>query len=390
MKYIIFIFSFDFRYQLMIKLKKLCELKRLASFDFIDFAVPIIDLLCPIKYSPNGKYDNRYFFKCIIEFLETQVNWQKYKGAKELSIKGNKEISVKGTYLNEIHNKYVKYGVYDQIHKQITILYLKTDRESKLKFQMEDSSFVANKGGSVKNNNHLLSEKEKDDNKKLVQENKKIKKLNKKIKKQNKKSNKENKKIRKQNKKRKEQNKKPKKKFKKIPLNKEKKENTFVNFNRYNGRKKYINLSTIGDTYGSPLQKSIHSAKDADSLTLIRNVNNLPSCINTLKNSKVNRYKQYFLADAGYDTIKNKKFLISKGYIPIIKYNRRNTKDKNKIKQNKFNEKEKEIYKIRGTIERFYSWIKNYPVINQNYQKTIESYNGLFSLCCALRVSKRV
>ena len=42
--------------------------------------------------------------------------------------------------------------------------------------------------------------------------------------------------------------------------------------------------------------------------TLIKNVNNIPYNLNTLKNSKINRYKQYFLADSGYDKIKNKKF----------------------------------------------------------------------------------
>ena len=137
--------------------------------------------------------------------------------------------------------------------------------------------------------------------------------------------------------------------------------------------------------------------------------------MNKKNNSKINRYKpcpksycrrqqdlrqvrhsakaealQYLLADAAYDTDKNKKFLINKGYIPVIRYNKRNTKDKKKIKQNTMKGKYKLIYKNRRIIESFFAWIKNYPVINQNYQKTIPSYDGLFSLACSLIISKRI
>jgi hypothetical protein len=112
--------------------------------------------------------------------------------------------------------------------------------------------------------------------------------------------------------------------------------------------------------------------------------------LNTLKNSKINRYKQYFLGDPGYDTKKNKQFLVNKGYIPVIKYNKRNTRNKKIIANNELKGKKKLIYKNRRTIESFFSWVKNYPVINQNYQKTIKSYDGLFSLACSLIISKRI
>ena len=49
-----------------------------------------------------------------------------------------------------------------------------------------------------------------------------------------------------------------------------------------------------------------------------------------------NRYKQYLLADSGYDSKENHNFLIKKGYTPIIIQNKRNIKNKNLIrKQNK-------------------------------------------------------
>ena len=127
-------------------MKNLKELKKLKNFNLIDFAVPIIDHICPIGESPNGTYDNRYFLICLLDFIDRGVYWTKYTGTTDYPIKGK--------YLNEIHNKYQKNGVYDEIERQLKNKYLKTDRESKLKIQIIDSSFIANKQGSIKNNNH--------------------------------------------------------------------------------------------------------------------------------------------------------------------------------------------------------------------------------------------
>ena len=110
-----------------IKLKKLSKLKKIKNFNLIDFATPVADYFCPIKYSPNGRFDNRYFLICLIDFVESGTSWRKYKGTHSHPIKGK--------YLNEIHNKYVKYHVYDEINKEIVKKYLKTDRENKLKYQ---------------------------------------------------------------------------------------------------------------------------------------------------------------------------------------------------------------------------------------------------------------
>lgn len=244
-------------------IKKLHELKKILNFDLINFAVPIINFFCPIHYSPNNKYDNKYLFICLVDFLQTSSSWNKYRGTKEYPINGK--------YLNQIHNKYVKNGIYDEIEKQLLNKYLKTNRESKLKYQTIDSSFIQNKQGSVKNNDHLLSIKEKNDNEK----------------------------IRKYN--------------KKVPKNKRKKKRTFIGYNRYNGRKKYFKISIITDSYGVPLQKSIASCKESDVSTVHKNVDNLPKNINTLVNSKHNRYKQYFLADSGYHSKRNLFFLRKRG-----------------------------------------------------------------------------
>ena len=51
---------------------------------------------------------------------------------------------------------------------------------------------------------------------------------------------------------------------------------------------------------GTPLVTKVVSSKESDTLGLIKTVNEIPIELNTLNNSKINRYKKNFLADAGY------------------------------------------------------------------------------------------
>ena len=253
------------------------------NFDFISFAVRIIDLSIPIKSSPNQKYDHRYFLTCLIDFVKTSHSWNKFKGSLEFPINGK--------YLNQIHNKYIKHDVYNEINRQLLNKYLKESKELKLKYQIIDSSFIPNKGGSLKTNNYLLSES-------IKSKNINIRKLN-----------------------------------KTLPKNKRKREESFIDFNKYNGRKRYFKVSTLTDSYGIPLTTTIISSKQSDNISLEETINNIQININTLRNSKINRYKQYLLADAGYCSNKNKSFLTNRGYNPIISYNKRNCKNKEIIKK---------------------------------------------------------
>jgi IS5 family transposase len=321
------------------QIKKFCKLKKLKKFNFIDFAVPIIDSICPFNNTPNAKYSNRYFIICIVDFIDKHVSWSKYRGTHEYPINGK--------YLNQIHLRYCREGVYDSILASLTEKYLKYDRESKLKIQSADSSFIANKQGTS-DNSYLLSDEEKQKNNKIRQEN-------------------EN----------------------KHPRDWEK-ESEFIDHNRYNGRKKYFKKDIVVDTYGYIFVHNTSSAKRHDSKSLNEVVDKLPDNFNTLRNSKVNRYKQIFLADTGYDSLKNRQYLESKGYLPLISRNRRNTRNKELLQANKMTPKEKQYYKYRIKVEHSFAWLKSRPIINQNYQKTITSYNGLFSLACCLINSKKI
>jgi hypothetical protein len=129
------------------------------NFNLIDFAVPIIDVVMPIKYSPAQKYDTRYIFTCLIDYFKKGGPWTSYVGLENYP-----NDPIKGKYLGEYHRKYVDNGVYDELNRQILNLYLSKGREEKLKYQSIDSSFIANKGGSIEKNNYLLNEKVKDKN----------------------------------------------------------------------------------------------------------------------------------------------------------------------------------------------------------------------------------
>lgn len=62
----------------------------------------------------------------------------------------------------------------------------------------------------------------------------------------------------------------------------------FSNF--LNGRKKYIKISSIVDSKGAPLSNVIVSSKQSDSISVNETINGIPINLNTLRNSKVNRY----------------------------------------------------------------------------------------------------
>jgi len=162
----------------------------------------------------------------------------------------------------------------------------------------------------------------------------------------------------------------------------------FITNNRYNGRKKYLKISHLVDSKGVVLGSHIIPGNCSDCKSVDSTINNINVNINTLKCSNNNKHKQYLLADSGYDTKEIHKSLIDKGYTPIIKPNKRNTKDENK--KRKLTVKQEKIYKKRQVVESSFAWTKSYAVINQNYEKTVESYNGLLILANSIILSKKI
>jgi len=129
-----------------------------------------------------------------------------------------------------------------------------------------------------------------------------------------------------------------------------------------------------GNKYDSPLLPNV--------------VNNCVIDCKTKKYQNHNRYKQYILADSGYDSKNNHSLLKNKGYTPIIIQNKRNIKNKKLIR--KFNVKQKKIYNKRIIVENYHSWLKKFSKIKSLHERKIESYMGLLFLSISIIINRRI
>ena len=84
------------------------------------------------------------------------------------------------------------------------------------------------------------------------------------------------------------------------------------------------------------------------------------------------------MADAGYDSIKLRNKLNDIFYKSIIPFNKRNTKDKNKIKT--LTDEEKKLYKSRITIENTFLKIKKNRRLEIVYEKISKNFLSLIYL----------
>jgi hypothetical protein len=314
-------------------IEKKTKRNRIKKFDFLTEIVNVANKIYP-RTSPNIKYTHRELLTCLIHFATTHISWNKYIGMPEIKISGK--------YLNSVHLKYIEKGVlaepprklatccqllevYTAINEKLIEIYLKNNKCAKLKHQSMDSSFIANKKG-VYNPSNKKNTREYDN----------------------------------------------------MPL---------IKNNRYNGRKKYIKVSHLVDSNGVVLSSFIFPGTTSDFKSVEGTFKKLNINLNTKKYSKNNKYKQYFLADSGYDSKKINEFVKELGYTPIIKPNNRNRKKRPKRKLTKSQLKH---YKNRQIVESSFAWLKEYAIANQIYEKTISSYNGLLQLINSIILSKKI
>ena len=161
-------------------------------------------------------------------------------------------------------------------------------------------------------------------------------------------------------------------------INKQGKE--LIDFGHKGGKKRITNVSLICDSFGAPLAVHQFNGSRNDSTTIKETLNKIPINLKTEEASENNKHKRYFLADSGYCSIENRKMLNKRKYVPLIWYNKRNTKNAKILNKKKFNKTEQEIYKKRRIVESTFSWIKKFPKINCLYEKTSSSFTGLLFL----------
>ena len=139
--------------------------------------------------------------------------------------------------------------------------------------------------------------------------------------------------------------------------------------NKYMKNKHCNKVSIITDSKFIPIDIQIFKGNLNDSNILQQQFTNIDTFMNNTK---------YFICDKGYCSSKIRNILTNKNIIPIIPYNKRNTKDKNKIIKLTKNQKEK--YKKRIKIEHIFSNLKSNHKIQNRYEKYINNYEGLLYL----------
>jgi hypothetical protein len=135
-------------------------------------------------------------------------------------------------------------------------------------------------------------------------------------------------------------------------------------------KNKYCNkLSLIVDNKFIPIDIKIYKGNINDSNVLQRQVKYIKKYMNHIN---------YFICDKGYCSSIIRNIFKNNNITPIIPFNNRNTKNKNKIK--KLTQTEKDKYKRRIKIEHIFGNLKILNKFGVRYEKYIKNYEGLIYL----------
>ena len=94
------------------------------------------------------------------------------------------------------------------------------------------------------------------------------------------------------------------------------------------------------------------------------------------------------LMDGGYDSLVNLLLLSDKGYNVIS-----GTKANKNFKiseDEQINEEIIKLYKCRGIVENYFARMKQYRILRNQFEKTMESYTGLYMFSNCLSLYKKL
>lgn len=132
-----------------------------------------------------------------------------------------------------------------------------------------------------------------------------------------------------------------------------------------------MKLSLITNEKGIPLNIDLFKGN-------LNDINIFNKQLDKLDTKLLNNKSTIFMADAGYDSIKLRKRLNDIFYKLIIPFNKRNTKDENKIKT--LTNEEKKLYKSRIAIENTFLKIKKNRRLEIVYEKKYKNFWSLIYL----------
>ena len=122
--------------------------------------------------------------------------------------------------------------------------------------------------------------------------------------------------------------------------------------NKFYKNKNGVKLSIICDSIGIPNSIVFKPGSVNDSIIRLEYLNKL---FTIAKNYSPNK-QSIIMGDKGYDTQKFRQKCKENNLRPLIDYNKRNTKNKDKIK--KLSNKEKFLYNKRIKVENCFSWCR--------------------------------
>ena len=143
-----------------------------------------------------------------------------------------------------------------------------------------------------------------------------------------------------------------------------------IGLNRFYYKKKGNKISVITDSNKQILDIAIYKGGKNDGKILENQINRN----NILIDKSYDKYKKYFLCDAGYDSKQIHNKLRSLNFVQLIAQNKRGIKNKNLIRR--FTKREYKIYCKRSKVEHVISRLKQLRRINNRYDQLISTYEG--------------
>lgn len=116
---------------------------------------------------------------------------------------------------------------------------------------------------------------------------------------------------------------------------------------------------------GMPIKVMIANGSSNDSKIFKEQLNEPYLCDQSI----VDQNKKYYIADSLYDGKENINALKENNFIPLIKNNPKNTKNKALLKKKRMTAKQFKIYKKRFNIEVFNGLVKSYRRIQTRYDR---------------------
>jgi len=156
-----------------------------------------------------------------------------------------------------------------------------------------------------------------------------------------------------------------------------------VGYNPQLLKHKTSKISYITTKKGIPINVLITSGSNNDSKILFDQLS-----INNINFNKNN--KNILLCDKGYDSDKIRKLLKTNNFGKLLcPHNKRNTKDKNKLKKLKLTSKDKNKLKKRTVIEHTFSHLKNFKRVSYRYDRLYNTFNTTVHLASLMIFFKK-